>query len=100
MEHGFWGTLFELLYRPGYMIGDFIRGKRAHHLGPFHALFLLAALYILLVKFVDPNALKQEEQQPKVIKTEQLDVVREQLQQELSTINNEQKKEAIIQLQK
>lgn len=98
MEHGFWGTLMELLYRPGYMINDFIKGKRVHHLGPFHALFLLAAIYILLVKFVDPNALAHEDANEN--QTEQITTVRNQLQQRLDTTKNVQQKAAIMQLQK
>ena len=99
MEHGFWGTLIELLYRPGYMIGDFIKGKRVHYLGPFHALFLLAAIYILLVKFVDPSALNEEEKS-KEARTEQVNAVRDRIQQRLDTTQNVQQKAALVQLQR
>ncbi len=97
MEHGFWGTLMELLYRPGYMISDFIKGKRVHHLGPFHALFLLAAIYILLVKFVDPSALSREDTNEN--QTEQMAAVRNRLQQQLDTTQNVHQKATIMQLQ-
>lgn len=57
IDNGFGRTLLELLYRPGYMIRDFIGGKRVHYFRPFQTLFVLAALYIMCVQLVDPEAL-------------------------------------------
>ncbi|MEG0519164.1 MAG: HAD-IA family hydrolase [Bacteroidales bacterium] len=61
IDSGFGRTLTELLYRPGYMIRDFIGGKRIHYFRPFQTLFVLAALYIMCVQLVDPESLKQKE---------------------------------------
>jgi len=93
IDNGFWRTLIELLYRPGYMINDFIRGKRVHYFRPFQTLFVLAAIYILLVQLIDPEALKKETSPSS--KIEQLTIAKNQLQQQLDTIQNKQKKEIV-----
>ncbi|MGM9760716.1 MAG: DUF3667 domain-containing protein [Parabacteroides sp.] len=59
IDNGFGRTIIDLLYRPGYLIADFIRGKRAPYFRPFQTLFVLAALYIMAVQLVDPGALKR-----------------------------------------
>ena len=41
-------TLLELFYRPGYLIRDYLAGKRQHYINPFRCLLLLAAIFILL----------------------------------------------------
>lgn len=64
IDHGFGYTLIELLIRPGYMINDFIAGKRVRYFRPFQTLFVLAAVYIMLVQLIDPSALKEEEERP------------------------------------
>lgn len=64
IDHGFGYTLIELVTRPGYMINDFIAGKRVRYFRPFQTLFVLAAVYILLVQFIDPGALKEKENLP------------------------------------
>lgn len=61
IDNGFGRTLLELLYRPGYMMRDFIGGKRVHYFRPFQTLFVLAALYIMCVQLVDPEALNPKE---------------------------------------
>lgn len=43
-------TLINLSYRPGYMIKDFIRGRRIHYTMPFPTVFLLTAFYVLTVQ--------------------------------------------------
>ncbi|WP_052080490.1 DUF3667 domain-containing protein [Porphyromonas macacae] len=60
VNNRFLRTLLELLYRPGYMISDFIRGKRIVYVSPFQGLFLLAALYIIAVQIIDPDAFKSK----------------------------------------
>lgn len=70
IDNGFGRTLLELLYRPGYMIRDFISGKRVGYFRPFQTLFILAALYIMAVQLVDPEALDKNE---KTELTEQTD---------------------------
>lgn len=61
IDNGFGRTLIDLLYRPGYMIRDFIDGKRIQYFRPFQTLFILAALYIMVVQVIDPEALKKRE---------------------------------------
>lgn len=60
IDNGFSRNLLEFLYRPGYMIRDYIDGKRVHYFKPFQSLFVLAALYIMFVQLIDPEALKTE----------------------------------------
>ena len=63
IDHGFSRNLIELLYRPGYMIRDYLRGKRVHYYKPFQTLFVLAALYIMGVQLIDPAAIKLSEKE-------------------------------------
>lgn len=70
IDNGFGRTLIDLLHRPGYMIRDFIGGKRIPYFRPFQTLFILAAIYIMTVQLVDPDALK-----PKAPLTEQQETV-------------------------
>lgn len=57
IDHGFRRTAVELVYRPGYLMDDFLNGKRVNYFQPFQTLFVLAALYLMTVQLVDPNAL-------------------------------------------
>lgn len=59
IDNGFSRNLIELLYRPGYMIRDYLKGKRVHYYKPFQTLFVLAALYIMAVQLIDPEAMNQ-----------------------------------------
>lgn len=58
IDTGFPLTLKELITRPGYMISDYLAGKRVRYFRPFSTLFVLAALYMLLTQFIAPDALK------------------------------------------
>ena len=60
IDNGFGRALIDLLHRPGYMIRDFIGGKRVLYFRPFQTLFVLAAIYIMTVQLVDPDALSGE----------------------------------------
>lgn len=60
IDNGFGRALIDLLHRPGYMIRDFIGGKRVLYFRPFQTLFVLAAIYIMTVQLVDPDALNGE----------------------------------------
>lgn len=62
IDSGFGLTLIDLLHRPGYMIRDFIGGKRIQYFRPFQSLFILAALYIMTVQLIDPEALTRKGQ--------------------------------------
>ena len=63
IDHGFSRNLIELLYRPGYMIRDYLKGKRVLYYKPFQTLFVLAALYIMGVQLIDPAAIKLSEKE-------------------------------------
>lgn len=80
IDNGFSRNLLEFLYRPGYMIRDYIDGKRVHYFKPFQSLFVLAALYIMFVQLIDPEALKNRDKEYKETPTyEQLiDNIKEQ----------------------
>lgn len=103
IDNGFGRTLLELLYRPGYMIRDFISGKRTEYFRPFQTLFILAALYIMTVQLVDPEALnKQEktEQTDKQERTEQTNkeeiiTAKEKLAQTMERAHSKEQKEAL-----
>lgn len=60
IDHGFWHTLINLAYRPGYMISDFIAGKRVSYFRPFQTLFVLAAIYIMIAQLVAPDLLTKK----------------------------------------
>lgn len=67
IDDGFGRSLTDLLYRPGYMIRDFIGGKRIPYFRPFQMLFVLTALYIMAVQLVDPLALEKKNEGWKLI---------------------------------
>jgi hypothetical protein len=56
LEDGFLFTFKELFWRPGYMIRDYLQGKRKPYFKPFQLLFVLGALYFILTRVIDPNA--------------------------------------------
>ena len=84
IDNGFGRTLLELLYRPGYMIRDFIGGKRVHYFRPFQTLFVLAALYIMCVQLVDPEALNPKARK-KQNDTVKLSDVKNKLEKEMES---------------
>lgn len=92
IDSGFGRTLIDLLHRPGYMIRDFIGGKRIPYFRPFQTLFILAALYIMTVQLVDPEALNRKE--PKTDEA-QLIEAQKQLQEEIDKSTSEATKKAL-----
>ena len=48
IDSGFFFTIKELFIRPGYMINDYITGKRIRYFRPLQMLFVLGAVYVLL----------------------------------------------------
>ena len=48
MERGFIHTSLELFYRPGYLIRDYIAGRRANYNKPLPMLFVLATVHLLV----------------------------------------------------
>ena len=85
IDNGFGRTLLDLLYRPGYMIRDFIAGKRILYFRPFQTLFVLAALYIMAVQLVDPEALKEKKGKSPEAQRQEIVAAREQLQKRIET---------------
>ena len=57
IEKGFLHTIYELWYRPGYMVMDFIRGHRQPYYKPFSLLIVMAALYIVAAHIFDPQSI-------------------------------------------
>ena len=55
VESGMLRTLIELFWRPGYMIRDYINGKRQCYMRPFHLLFVIAAIYIIAARIFFPE---------------------------------------------
>ena len=51
-------TLLELFYRPGFLIRDYLAGKRQHYINPFRCLLLLAAIFVLLQNTVISTDIK------------------------------------------
>lgn len=47
-DSGFLHTCIELVYRPGYMMLDYLDGRRKEYIKPIQLLFLLATIYIFL----------------------------------------------------
>lgn len=52
---GFLRTLIDLLYRPGYMIRDYLGGQRKPYFKPFQLLFVLSALLLICMQFTMPK---------------------------------------------
>lgn len=61
IDNGFSRNLLEFLCRPGYMIRNYLDGKRVHYFKPFQTLFVLAALYVMMVQLVDPTAMRSNQ---------------------------------------
>ena len=54
VDHGFLFTLKELFTRPGYMLRDYLEGKRKPYFKPLAFLLVMAAVYSLLYRFMPP----------------------------------------------
>jgi phosphoglycolate phosphatase-like HAD superfamily hydrolase len=97
IDNGFGRTLLELLYRPGYMIRDFIGGKRVEYFRPFQTLFILAALYIMAVQLVDPEALSKKEKTEKTEQTDKEEIIaaKEKLTKKMEKTYSKEEKRAL-----
>ena len=47
-------TLIDLFYRPGYLVSDYLSGKRQAYSNPFSTLLLLATLFVLINQYAPP----------------------------------------------
>ena len=50
-------TLWHLIYRPGYMIGDYLEGRQAPYFPPVKMLFLVTAAFLVVQHVVAPGAI-------------------------------------------
>ncbi len=69
ITRGFGFTIIELFTRPGYMINDFIRGKRVIYAKPFQMLFVLAAVYAIGSQLIYPDTLEKSGERPEIVQT-------------------------------
>ena len=53
----FFRTCRDLLWRPGYVVYDYLTGKRTRYFKPIHMLVRLVAIFVLLSLFIDSNEL-------------------------------------------
>ncbi len=61
-EHGLVRSFLELFWRPGYMMRDYLEGHRVDYNKPFKAIFVLATIYLVAARLLDPSSfVKQEE---------------------------------------
>ena len=77
------------------MIRDFIGGKRIEYFRPFQTLFILAALYIMAVQLVDPEALSKKAKTEKTEQTDKEEIIaaKEKLTQKMEkTYSKEEKR--------
>lgn len=63
IDDGFSRNLLEFLCRPGYMIRNYLDGKRVQYFKPFQTLFVMAALYAMMVQMVDPAAIQKDNEE-------------------------------------
>ena len=61
VDKGVFRTLGELFWRPGYMIRDYIQGKRECYTRPFTLLFVLAAFFLIADRLFFPENYVREE---------------------------------------
>lgn len=51
-------SLWQLLWRPGYLIGDYINGRRQQSYSPTSMLFIVALFYVLVTNWIDPTPIE------------------------------------------
>lgn len=52
-------TIIDLLYRPGYLIADYLRGRRKNYSNPFSLIFVLAAVFLILDQYVMQDSVRE-----------------------------------------
>ena len=66
LEHGFMRSFLELFWRPGYMMRDFLNGKRKDYSKPFKAIFVLATIYLVAAHLLDPASFVKQKEEPNI----------------------------------
>ena len=61
-NRGFFVTVRDLMFRPGYLIRDYVSGRQSSYFPPFQLFFVVAALSLLIDEGVKLNIDKQEAQ--------------------------------------
>ena len=54
-------TMWELLFRPGYMIRDYFRGHRVLYAGPFKTFIVTVSIFALFTQVIKPQFAKETE---------------------------------------
>lgn len=62
IEHGFLRNFIEMFWRPGYMVRDYLAGKRKDYHKPFQTLFVLATIYLIAAHLLDPASFVKKEE--------------------------------------
>lgn len=75
IEHGFMRNFLELFWRPGYMVRDYLSGKRKDYHKPFQTIFVLATIYLVAAHLLDPASFVKKEE----VKLEDLATTSKQL---------------------
>lgn len=75
IEHGFLRNFLELFWRPGYMVSDYLSGKRKDYHKPFQTIFVLATIYLVAAHLLDPASFVKKEE----VKLEDLATTSKQL---------------------
>ena len=70
IEHGFLRTCYELWWRPGYMVKDYVKGKRIGYYKPFSLLVVIAAIYLVAGQLIDPKVPEQSIMDKQWVETE------------------------------
>lgn len=66
-DKGILYTTKQLFLKPGYVIKDYIEGKRVHHFRPISLTIVLATLYVLVYHFTQVDLLNHESDDSKMI---------------------------------
>lgn len=52
-------SIIDLFYRPGYLIADYLRGRRKNYSNPFSLIFVIAAVFIILDQYVMRDSVRE-----------------------------------------
>ena len=66
-DKGILYTIKQLFLKPGYVIKDYIKGKRVHHFRPISLTIVLATLYVLVYHLTKIDLMNQESDDTKMI---------------------------------
>lgn len=66
-DKGILYTVKQLFLKPGYVIKDYIEGKRVHHFRPISLMIVLATLYVLIYHLTNIDLIDQDPEGSKVI---------------------------------